>query len=81
MDQTGTIATVVGTGASCSAPCTTAAAGDGGPGTKATLNQPLAIAFDTQGNLYISDQFSQRVRRLAPDGTITTAAGNGDPGF
>jgi streptogramin lyase len=57
-------------------------AGDGGPATKAQLNQPFDVAFDRAGNLYFSDTFNHRIRRVdAKTGTITTVAGNGTKGF
>jgi len=56
-------------------------AGDGGPATGAQLNGPLAVALDAAGNLYIPDYFNHRVRKLTPDGIITTVAGNGTAGF
>jgi uncharacterized protein (TIGR03437 family) len=55
-------------------------AGDGGPATAALLWEPRDVAADRFGNLYIADRRSHRVRRVAPDGTITTYAGNGDVG-
>jgi hypothetical protein len=36
--------------------------GDGGPGNEAQLDRPAGIAFDDDGNLYVSDTFNQRVR-------------------
>src|SRR5437773_2623248 len=57
-------------------------AGDGGPATKAQLNQPFDVAFDRAGNLYFSDTFNHRIRKVdAKTGTITTVAGNGTKGF
>jgi RHS repeat-associated protein len=56
-------------------------AGDGGPATGAQFNGPLAVALDAAGNLYIPDYFNHRVRKLSPDGIITTVAGNGTAGF
>jgi trimeric autotransporter adhesin len=55
--------------------------GDTGPAPKASLDQPVALAFDRAGNLYIADAEGQRVRKVAPDGTISTVAGNGSYGF
>lgn len=55
-------------------------AGDGGKATEAKLNQPHALAFDQHGNLYIADYANRRVRKVTPDGTITTIAGNGTKG-
>jgi DNA-binding beta-propeller fold protein YncE len=57
-------------------------AGDGGPATKALLNQPFDVAFDKSGNLYLSDSFNHRIRRVdTKSGIITTVAGNGKKGF
>ncbi|HMG24553.1 MAG TPA: hypothetical protein VK607_24620 [Kofleriaceae bacterium] len=55
--------------------------GDGGPAIAAALTAPTALALDRGGNLYVSDASSHVVRRIAPDGTITTAAGTGEPGW
>jgi sugar lactone lactonase YvrE len=55
--------------------------GDGGPATQAQLADPIALAVDAQGDLFIADNLNNRVRKVAPDGTITTVAGNGDPGL
>ena len=38
--------------------------GDGGPATVAELNGPVAVIFDTQGNLYISDNENSRIRKI-----------------
>jgi NHL repeat len=51
--------------------------GDGGPATSATLNQLRGVAVDAAGNLYIADALNQRVRKVSPDGIITTVAGGG----
>jgi sugar lactone lactonase YvrE len=51
--------------------------GDGSIATGASLNYPVGIALASDGSLYIADTFNQRIRRVAPDGTITTVAGNG----
>jgi sugar lactone lactonase YvrE len=52
--------------------------GDGGPATFARLSV-TSIAFDSAGNLYVGDQANRRVRKITPDGTISTAAGIGPP--
>lgn len=69
----GTVVTVAGTNARTYG-------GDGGPARQADLNGPEGVAADLAGNLYIADTFNNRIRRVAPDGTITTFAGNGFPG-
>ncbi len=55
--------------------------GDGGPATSASLNEPAGVAVDPAGNLYIADQFNDRVRKVSPGGIITTVAGGGSPLF
>src|SRR5438874_3911092 len=57
-------------------------AGDGGPAQAALLNGPFDVAFDGTGNLYFSDTFNHRIRRVdARSGVITTVAGNGEGGY
>jgi sugar lactone lactonase YvrE len=57
-------------------------AGDGGPAKTALLNGPFDIAFDAAGNLYFSDTFNNRIRRVdAKSGVIGTLAGNGQAGY
>jgi sugar lactone lactonase YvrE len=57
-------------------------AGDGGPAGDALLNGPFDVCFDRAGNLFFSDTFNNRIRRVdAASGIITTVAGNGDKGF
>ena len=57
-------------------------AGDGGPAEKAKLDRPFDVAFDKAGNLYFSDTFNHRIRRVdAKSGVISTVAGNGKKGF
>jgi len=56
--------------------------GDGGPAVAARLDQPFDVAFDRAGNLYFSDTFNHRVRKVdAKSGVITTVAGNGKKAF
>jgi RHS repeat-associated protein len=56
-------------------------AGDGIQATQAFLNFPLGIALGADGTLYIADEGDHRVRRVTPDGIITTVAGNGEAGY
>jgi len=55
--------------------------GDGGPGTQAQVSNPVAVALDAAGNLYIADAGNAAIRKLTPDGTISTFAGQGGAGF
>ena len=55
--------------------------GNGGPAASATLDYPLSVTGDSSGNLYISEQLQNRIRRITPDGTISIYAGNGQQGF
>ncbi len=52
--------------------------GDGGPAVKAQLNAPSGLALGPDGELYIADARNGRIRRVGPDGIITTIAGGGD---
>jgi len=70
----GVISTVAGNGS-------IGFSGDGGPATSASLNYPSGVAVDSTGNLYISDAGNNRIRRVAPNGVISTIAGNGNAGF
>ena len=73
--KTGIISTVAGT------PGKNGYGGDGGPATKALLNQPHGITLDRYDNLYICDPLNNRLRRVdAKTGIITTFAGNGEDG-
>jgi sugar lactone lactonase YvrE len=55
--------------------------GDGGPATSADLDRPTGVAVDAQGNIYISDQLNNRIRKVTPDGRIQTIAGTGKTGY
>ncbi len=75
----GFITTVAGNGAGT--PSSGGFSGDGGPAAAASLNNPTAVAVSGSGVIYFSDQFNQRIRRVATDGTVTTVAGNGNAAF
>jgi uncharacterized protein (TIGR03437 family) len=51
--------------------------GDNGPATQAGINDPTGVCVDAAGNVYITDTFNGRIRRVTQDGIITTVAGNG----
>jgi sugar lactone lactonase YvrE len=63
------------------APGFPSAVGDGGPATAAKISNPSSLAFDAAGNLYITEPFDSRVRKVTPQGTISTFAGNGHAGY
>jgi len=79
IDPSGIISTVAGTGADVG--FVADFSGDGGPATEADLNQPTAVTVDGAGNIYIADQFNQRIRKVDNSGIITTIAGTGMAGF
>lgn len=56
-------------------------AGDGGPASAATFNSPVSLAMDSAGSLYICDSAVNRIRKITPDGTVSTFAGNGKSGY
>src|SRR6185312_10965922 len=47
-----------------------------GVGTNATFNLPFGVATDTASNLYIGDQSANLIRKITPDGTVTTLVGD-----
>jgi sugar lactone lactonase YvrE len=54
--------------------------GDGGPATSASFYAPLGLALDSKGILYVADSLNGRVRRIGPDGTITSLDASSLPG-
>ncbi|MFA5260206.1 MAG: hypothetical protein WC450_03135, partial [Candidatus Omnitrophota bacterium] len=55
--------------------------GDSGPGTEARVNYPEDTAIDGLGNVYIADTNNHRVRKVTPNGIITTVAGSGNNSY
>ena len=80
VDTAGIITTIAGGG--------TSAPVDGAPATEAFLEEPWGLAVDKAGNVYFADTRNARVRKVTPDGTLstfaggatTTTAGQGDGG-
>jgi sugar lactone lactonase YvrE len=46
--------------------------GDGGPANRALLRNPYGMAVDSEGNVYIADTGNQRIRKVSPEGIIST---------
>lgn len=69
----GNITTVVGNGAALSS-------GDGSSATLASINSPSGVAIDGSGNLYVAESLGHRIRKVTPNGIISTYAGSGNTG-
>ncbi len=68
VDPAGTITKIAGTGSLGND-------GDGGPATAAQFGVISGLTADAQGNIFVSDITAARIRRITPDGTISTIAG------
>jgi uncharacterized protein (TIGR03437 family) len=70
VSTTGTISTFAGTGIA-------GFSGDGGPATSAQLNGPFEFTIDAQDNIFVFELTGGRIRRITPEGVISTVAGGG----
>lgn len=68
----GTVSTIAGTGSYGAVD---------GPGETATFRYPDGAVVDSQGNIFITDQGNSKIRKIVPDGTVSTFAGTGVGGF
>jgi len=75
VDPSGTITTVAGTGFSGYG------MGDGEPAVNVGLNLPTTLALDAEGGILVAEMGERRVRRIDPDGTISTVAGDSGSGY
>ena len=74
INASGVISTIAGTGVR-------GFRGDGGQAAQARLAYPVAVAVDTEGNVYVADSRNHRVRKINASGVISTFAGTGVRGF
>ena len=74
IETDGSITTIAGNGIA-------GFSGDGGEATSAQLQYPAAVAVDGIGRVFIADAQNARIRRIELDGSITTIAGTGVPGY
>jgi sugar lactone lactonase YvrE len=72
VDQAGVVHFVGGTN-------TPGYGGDGGPVTAASFSSAAALVISDDGSMFIADTYNHRIRRVAPDGIVSTVAGNGIP--
>lgn len=68
IDPEGVITTVAGNGER-------GYSGDGGPATAARLDSPCGVSLGADGSIYVADTNNHRIRKVSPDGIITTIAG------
>ncbi|HUQ07705.1 MAG TPA: hypothetical protein VM261_34665 [Kofleriaceae bacterium] len=81
IDTSGMVTRFAGTAPVAGVP-QTGATGDGGPALDATFNNPVDLALDSDGTMYVSDVYNHCIRAIAPGGTVTTVAGIcGDAGY
>jgi uncharacterized protein (TIGR03437 family) len=74
VDSTGTITTLAGTGEFGNS-------GDGTAANQATMEAPVDVTVDVQGNVYFADQDAATVRKVNSAGIVSRVAGNGTFGF
>ncbi len=68
----GVVTTIAGSGAADFAE---------GTGTAASFNDPLGVAVDPSGNVYVADYLNLRIRRISPVGVVTTHAGGAEADY
>ncbi|MEO8799780.1 MAG: hypothetical protein ABI551_17935, partial [Polyangiaceae bacterium] len=74
IDASGIVTTIAGNG-------TAGFSGDGGPAKNAQLSSPFDVALGRDGSIYIADSGNRRVRKITPNGVISTVAGTGNDAY
>jgi trimeric autotransporter adhesin len=74
LNPSGVVSVVAGNGLNGSA-------GDGGLARSAVLGSPAGVAIDAAANIYVVEEDAALIRKITPDGNISTIAGNSQPGF
>jgi sugar lactone lactonase YvrE len=51
-----------------------------GSATEAQFDSPIGVAVDDAGDIFVADTYNDRIRKISPDGMVSTVAGSGTPG-
>jgi sugar lactone lactonase YvrE len=51
-----------------------------GSASEAQFDSPIGVAADDAGNIFVADTYNDRIRKISPDGQVSTVAGSGTPG-